>query len=518
MFKMRRSTVSMKTIFSKQAVTLIVGLNLFLFVFYADTVKQLFDFWSVSYGYSHGILLFPLAMGIYFYELYKKPQLSRAYLNIYSILGLLVLILIWFVADILSIQVIEFFAFFLILFLFNFILTTEHFKNLNQLFSNLNHLWPLLLILFTLPLWDSISEVLRYIETPVVVLALNASFIDAVQDGFLIYIPAGTFLVETSCSGFNQFIVSIPLAALYLYSRDLNLAKGYKFISILLFLAVIFNILRIYIIVVVGHLTHMKSPLIEEHEYLAWIIYGIGIFALFYWWDKKLVNSAEHSKPGRVVKKVTYNIDIMSLRKPVIVLMMTLLIGPIVTFTYANYSDSTLLNVQRLEDELFWKDSSQPTIFAPDYDKGDVVYFRHLANLTGQTVSLYINYFIRQGQGHEAIDGLNRLVREDQGSIIQSQRRLVELSLSEKVSVNESIVRLKKGELFIIWQWYFTNGLHISNSMDARYNNLKTILKNRPQISNIVVSKRVTTTEIQTRKSLRLFLLDNLSVLERSLR
>jgi len=283
----------MYKILQVKPVILVGVLNLILFAIFADTLLQLFKFWSESYAYSHGVILLPIVLGIYFYELNKRDEINLNLVNPFSTLCLLGLGVIWFIADLSKVQVIEFFSFFLILILVNILLTSRSRKTIH-------HIWPLLLIVFTLPIWDFLTEILRTIETPIVTMALKLSFIDAFQDGFLIYVPAGTFLVENACSGFNQFIVSIPLASLYLYSRGLNISRGYKFIVLLLLLAMLFNTLRIYIIIIVGNLTHMKASLVTDHEYLAWLIYGIGVFILFFIADRRInkiqSNSARESE------------------------------------------------------------------------------------------------------------------------------------------------------------------------------------------------------------------------------
>jgi len=503
----------------KQAVVYIGLMNLGLFVLYANTIKQLFDFWSQSYGYSHGIILFPIALGIYFYELYKSPKLNLSCVNLVSIVCLLGLVLGWFAADLLNIQFIEFLAFFFMLILLNLVLTTDKLKNTY-------HLWPLLLIFFTLPIWDFLSEILRTIETPVVVFLLNVSFVDAIQDGFLIYIPAGTFLVEQACSGFNQFIVSIPLAALYIYSRKLKFSKSYKFIGLLLLLAMIFNILRIYIIVVVGQVSHMKSPLLHEHEFLAWVIYGSGVFLLFFITDKRLKNSpqisSDRSHTGSIenstIKKTIVSLSFKQIRMPVVLIIIVLSMGPLLSFSYSIYKNRTLMNIENLVDKLHWKEANNAVKFTPDYAKGDVVYQHKLENLFGQTVNLYLNYFVDQEQGREAINGVASLVSKKQG-MIQKQAQLdVKLTDSRHLSVNESIIKLKSGEQFIAWQWYFTNERHLSKGMDARLNNLLGIIKNKPAIITIVLSKKVESFDKETRRSLKLFILDNLPVLTDNLR
>jgi len=105
-------------------------MNAVLFILYANTIKQLFEFWLESYAYSHGVLLFPIALGVYFYEQYKKPKLNSVYLNIYTLICFLGLIFIWFVADTLNIQIVEFFSLLLFLILY-------------LLLKQVQHLWPL---------------------------------------------------------------------------------------------------------------------------------------------------------------------------------------------------------------------------------------------------------------------------------------------------------------------------------------------------------------------------------------
>lgn len=494
----------------KQSVIFIGLMNLGLFILYANTIKQLFDFWSTSYGYSHGIILFPIALGIYFYELYKFPKLNTSCINIVSVICLLGLVCGWFVADLLNIQFVEFLAFFSMLFILNLVLTTDKLKNTY-------HLWPLLLILFTLPVWDFLSEILRTLETPVVVFFLNMSFIDAIQDGFLIYIPAGTFLVERACSGFNQFIVSIPLAALYIYSRKLKFSTSYKFILLLLFLAMIFNILRIYIIVAAGQITHMKTSLLHDHEYLAWLIYGIGVFILFFLADKRLKKSSLNSVEMASAESDNTTWNSKRSRKPLVFVVLVLFVGPLLTLSYSVIKNKNTINIEKLVDSLFWKEVDSEIKFSPDYAKGDTPYQHTLENLFGQTVNLYINHFVEQEQGREAINGVSGLVAKKQGSVIKQSQQIVKLSQSNNLSINESIIRLKSGEKYIAWQWYFTNGKHINKGLDARLNNLVGILKNQPAITNIVVSKQIQTQETTTRKALKLFILDNLAVLTNNL-
>ena len=500
----------MSKISPKQALIFIGLMNLLLFIFYSNTVKQLFEFWLESYGYSHGLILFPLALGIYFFELYKRPRLNVNYINFYSITCTLGTVFVWFLADLLNIQFVEFVTFLVLLIFLNLVLTSDKLKNTS-------HLWPLLLILFCLPVLDSLSEILRTIETPVVVFFLKLSFIDAVQDGFLIYIPAGTFLVERACSGFNQFVVSIPLAVLYIYSRKLQFLKMYKFVVLVLLLAMFFNILRIYIIVVAGQITHMKTSLLDDHEYLAWLIYGIGIFILFFFTDKRIHKLKNISINETNIENNEITIDKNIFRNRTVVFTLILLLGPLLTVSYSLVKDTTLFNTEKLVENLYWKESSSKMSFSPGYAKGDVVYEHSLENLFGQSVNLYLNYFVNQEQGREAINGMNNLIAKDKGSVLKEGKHTVSLGESGSLSINEFVVKLASGEIYIAWQWYYTNGKHLSQGMDARLNNLFGIVMNKPAITNIVISKKIQPSETEPRKLLTLFTLDNLDILSKSL-
>lgn len=500
----------MDKISAKHVVILVGLMNLGFFVFYADTIKQLFDFWSESYGYSHGIILFPIALGIYFFELYKNPKLNTSCINIYSVLLLSGMACAWFLADLLNIQFIEFLVFLAILILLNLVLTTDKLKNTS-------HLWPLLLIVFTLPIWDFLSDILRTIETPVVVLLLKMSFIETIQDGFLVYIPAGTFLVEGGCSGFNQFIVSVPLATLYIYSRNLKFVASYKFVGLLLLLAIIFNILRIYIIIVAGHISHMKSSLLHDHEYLAWIIYGTGVFILFYVMDKRLNKVDTQKNEKSQIKSHDISLNKIQLRTPLILIGFTLLLGPLLSISYSVFKNKTLINIEQLTENLYWKENDRTVKFTPAYAKGDVLYARDMENLFGQSVNLYLNHFVNQEQGREAINGVNSLISSSEGIVTKLGKQIIKLPELDELSLNESIVKLKSGEQYIAWQWYFTNGIHTGKGFDARLNNIFAIFKNKPAITNIVVSKKIQSEINQTRKILELFILDNISVISDNL-
>ena len=197
-----------------------------------------------------------------------------------------------------------------------------------------------------------------------------------------------------------------------------------------------------------------------------------------------------------------------------VIIVLTILVGPVLSWTYVIIRDEPELNITRLVDELHWKEVESPIQLVPDYPKGDITYIQKLENLFGNRVTLYLNYFLHQEQGREAINNLNSLIDSKKGSVI-SKGIVNNISITsvEKLSINEQVIVLKNNYRYVAWQWYFTNGKHSASTMETRINNLIGLLINKPAISNIVLLAKIRTKEADAREKLKLFVQDNYKAL-----
>ena len=138
-------------------------------------------------------------------------------------------------------------------------------------------LWvPVAFLLLVVPIWDLANPALQWATTNAVHLLLNLAGIPAYVQGNMVHLVAGTFEVEGGCSGLHFFLVSIALGTLYgELGRD-----TWRMRALLLGLAILFalltNWLRVFIIVVAGHLTNMQHYLIrEEHYSFGWMVFAV---------------------------------------------------------------------------------------------------------------------------------------------------------------------------------------------------------------------------------------------------
>jgi exosortase A len=144
-------------------------------------------------------------------------------------------------------------------------------------------LWPpIAYLIFAIPAWDHINFLLQEATVRAVTLLLWASAIPAYVDGNFVNLAAGVFEVAGGCSGIHFFIVSLALAALYgEVGRD-PFKMRICLLALAATLALLANWLRVYIIVVAGHLTDMQHFLIRDGHYnFGWMVFAVMMVVFF---------------------------------------------------------------------------------------------------------------------------------------------------------------------------------------------------------------------------------------------
>lgn len=243
---------------------------------YKETVADLLALWTREGNptYSHGPLLL-LVCGML---AYKRSKASRLALRDRpDPLGLLLvfgLSLVWLAAGLAQVQIVQYLCLvFLLLALFHVLFGVKSFRVYGL---------PVLLMLFSIPLWEVFSGFLQWLTVTCVEFLLNASGIPSVANGITIEVPAGMFRVEASCSGLGQFIVAGAVAIIFADTLKLNFRKSLLVVPAALAVAAISNIIRVYIVVVAGQLTQMRHPFVTDHYALGWILFGGLLFVFLF--------------------------------------------------------------------------------------------------------------------------------------------------------------------------------------------------------------------------------------------
>jgi EpsI family protein len=141
---------------------------------------------------------------------------------------------------------------------------------------------------FATSVWEVFNSQLQGLSAQVVHVMLGASGIPVHAANNVLLIHEGSFVIDPGCSGMHFFIVALALAVAFgEWHRD-TLKMRLLQVAVAAALALLTNWLRIYCVVVAGHLTDMQHYLVRvEHYTFGWCVFAVAM-AAFFWFVSRL--------------------------------------------------------------------------------------------------------------------------------------------------------------------------------------------------------------------------------------
>lgn len=465
--------------------TIVLLLLLACFIgLYGETMLSLAGRWSTADNptYSHGPLLLMVAI-YFFYKTWSNSEFNFALRHHWIKLTLLsAFSLLWAVSALVSVQIVQY-----LMLIFLFILALSALFNFK---CNSRIYFPALLMLSAVPVWDFFTVYLQHAATPVVVLLLKATFIPVFREGFFIEIPEGTFEVRNSCSGLNQFIVGVTVTLIYCYMHNIPLMRSLRYALYALLLAIASNIVRIYIVVIAGHLTNMQHYFITgEHVSIGWVVFAVmygGFLYLLMRRDRKIMPEAEQQ-----AATVSAQADARdSQRKLAIILpvFITIVIGPLLLNIYKpfleGYQGERVILPEKIQN---WTASENALDRPrPSFPPATYETFKKYISDNDKTIYLFLAQYQQQTQEAEAINNNNKIYNQEQFKRLIHNRKLK----IHDYTVRELLVEEKSGERWLIWSWYSVLGQQLSNDYLAKLYNLLGMLGLDPEVKVFIISTR----------------------------
>lgn len=150
-------------------------------------------------------------------------------------------------------------------------------------FTTLQRLIPLLsLLLFTIPVWSELVPYLVDLSAKVVGVLVKMSRLTALIDGNSIFLPVGTIFIADGCSGIRYFTIAVLMGYIIVLLNNFSLKKAVVTLAIAAMLGLIANWLRIYLLVLIGYHTEMRSSLMQDHETFGWILFSAIMLPAIY--------------------------------------------------------------------------------------------------------------------------------------------------------------------------------------------------------------------------------------------
>jgi EpsI family protein len=142
--------------------------------------------------------------------------------------------------------------------------------------------FPLGFLYFAMPLWDYLIPLAQQGTIHAVRFMLRVVGIPAYFSGDTVHIPSGVFAIEGGCSGLHFIVVALAIAALLGELRGDSWRMRVRWLVVTLLLAVLTNWIRVFTIIVLGHVTHMQHYIVSvSHYWYGWGLFLIAVFALF---------------------------------------------------------------------------------------------------------------------------------------------------------------------------------------------------------------------------------------------
>jgi len=136
------------------------------------------------------------------------------------------------------------------------------------------------LLIFSIPMWYSLTPVLQSLSTFAVERLLHLTSLTAFVEGNFILVPTGTIEIAGGCSGISYLLASLSFIGYVVLSERLNWRGGGVFLAAAVLLALLANWVRIFIIILFGYFYGLEHPLVSEHVMFGWVLFGV-LFAPF---------------------------------------------------------------------------------------------------------------------------------------------------------------------------------------------------------------------------------------------
>jgi len=381
-----------------------ISIALYLVVFWSSFSK-LIDIWLASNTYGHGFLI-PIFSAWLIYQRREELSLLPSQKFNLGYFGLIGTSFLWFLAQLSGINVVEQFC---VLLMPTFIVwAIWGYNGVQRL------LFPLLFLLFAIPVGDFLIPYLQFITADISVFLLELLRIPVYRDGMYIQIPNGNFLVAEACSGIRFLISTFTIGVLYAYLNMKSAIRRSVFILLSILVPIIANGLRAFLMILIGYLSDMQAAVGFDHLVYGWLFFAIVMVLLFvighYMSDEQAVSNAEsNNKHTEEVKG-----DIKSHKHISIFaglwLLVSLGFGSCLNYAYENQV-SGVVKSNTLDAKV---SERSYTSWQPDYPNVDEVSF---SKLSGVEVFRFVFNYEDERQNKELISSQNQLFDQSAWSL-----------------------------------------------------------------------------------------------------
>lgn len=448
---------------------LVLALLLLLtMVLYQQTLLHLISVWDQlrTGEYAHGYLVLLISVYLIFSSR-RRLAVLMPYSNYWALLAVLAVSLLWAVGGLVDVEVVQAAALLLLVLAIVWVVLG------NQVTAQL--IFPILFISFAIPIWFPLSPLLQNLTAGTAFDIVRALKIPAFLHENMIILPAGTLSVEESCSGMRYLLAALTLGALYGYLNYRSVYARLMVVFVAAIAAVLANIVRVFIVVYLGYVTQMQSPLVRDHMMLGWYLFG-GLVIILLFIDAQVFRRWQAGHPASISQPDTSQLSDI---KPVVIArgklhylvvaiagILFLSVGPSLVYLISQQPtvSRATIEVKLPAGKAGWSgpvntdDKWMPVYHGAAAKKQ--VYFKN-----GRRLFLYIGYYLKQRQGNELITFFNQINNTAVWRVLYSHAVTKDV---DGRAVLEQLLVDKQGTRRLVWYWYNVSGINVANKYMAK--------------------------------------------------
>ncbi len=477
-----------------------------------ETEFSLYVLWSESFEYGHGLLVAPISAYLLWL---RRDRLSQCPIEPGPVGVVLTALFtgLWLLSHILGILIGEQITFVLLL------IAIIH-AVLGLKMARLCAV-PILFLYLAVPFWSYLIPFLQATSATSATVIVRGIGIPVFNEGLYLTIPGGRFLVAEVCSGLRYLLASLTLGTLF---AVMNLGT-FKYRAIIFItgicLGIVFNWIRVAMIVASGHFLGMDSILVHKHVWLGWVLFvvvSVLLVAAGNFFQNKEELSDSHPLPD--VPEASGQAG-----PPLLPAVYSLLCIGILTGSAWLAMAPAQASVRSLDFNLghIGVEDYQLAVgkgaddWSADFKNADAVDQKNFTS-AATAIDIYVAYYQRQRQGAEVVNDSNALFDVDVWTRTALRPKPDQVQINQDLLVDEFIVlRTDTQAQRLIWRVYWISGHYTSNGLDAKLKQVLSLVQGRTSAAGIVLSTPVAIDREQSRRELKNFLKTNLEPISRYL-
>ena len=465
---------------------------------YWRTTYSMISIWERSETFAHGFVVIP----IFLYLLWRQRETiaaiePRPFLP--ALLGIVGAGAVWFIGERLSIISLTQFAMIgIVPFAVWAALGTETLKVL---------LFPLAFLFFAVPFGEFLVPPLMNRTADFAAIAIRASGVPIFREGNFLTIPSGVWSIVEACSGLRYLIASFMVGCLFAYLSYRSPIRRAAFIAASLVIPVVANWVRVYMIIMLGHLTDNRIAAGADHLIYGWVVFGV-VMALLFWvgakWREDDLPAPVRVRPG--VRSSGHTVS----RRAILISLASVLaltaLWPVLESQHAAGSvPAASTTLASMSGEGGWTTTTKAVSeWRPDVS-GANAELKETLTKDGASVGLFLALFRDASPNAKAITSANQLVRSTNRAWVQVANDTTATVEDRSFKVRTAVVARGR-ERLAVWQWYWVDGhLTASEYVATMYQVLAVLQGHGNPVAWVVIFTPTTHDEPQARATLQAF-------------